>query len=98
MSFTLPGKIVEEFSERGIKARGNRVGLVRFGETQRPIVLDLVPDAIIGDYVHVRAGFATDVVSEADALRAYEIHGPQDPEEELEAEEALRETTVRQKA
>jgi hydrogenase maturation factor len=97
MSFTLPGKIVEEYSERGIKTRGNRIGLVRFGDTARPIVLDLVPGAYVGDYVHVRAGFATDVVPEADALREYQVHGPQDLERELEEEEALPETTIRQK-
>lgn len=40
MSFEIPGKILEEYT-----VRKNRLGLVQFGDTCRPIFLDLVPDA-----------------------------------------------------
>jgi len=98
MSFTLPGKILEEYTETSTKERRNRIGLVRFGETVRPIILDLVPNAKIGDYVHVQVGFATDVVPEAEAFEAYKMYGPKNPEKELEADQALPEATRRQRA
>ena len=58
MSFEIPGKIVEEYT-----VRKNRLGLVQFGDTCRPIFLDLVPDAHVGDYVRVHVGFATERVN-----------------------------------
>ncbi|HUA82514.1 MAG TPA: HypC/HybG/HupF family hydrogenase formation chaperone [Bryobacteraceae bacterium] len=67
MSVEVPGKILEEYA-----VRRNRLGLVEFGGTRRPIFLDLVPDAHVGDYVRVHVGFATERVSEAEALRAYQ--------------------------
>ena len=87
MSFTIPGKIVEEYS-----VRNNRLGLVQFGDTCRPIFLDLVPDAGVGDFVRVHVGFATERVSEEEAKRAYEGLGKngqlKTAELVLEAEEA----------
>jgi hydrogenase expression/formation protein HypC len=67
MSVTVPGKIVEEYA-----VRRNRLGLVQFADTCRPVFLDLVPEAHVGDYVRVHVGFAVERVSEADARRAYE--------------------------
>jgi hydrogenase assembly chaperone HypC/HupF len=88
MSFIVPGKILEEYN-----VRNNRLGLVRFGNTTRPIFLDLVPEAHIGDYVRVHVGFATECVSEEEAKRAYEQltkNGHLSTAElDLEAEEAL---------
>lgn len=67
VSAELPGKILE------IQVvRNNRLGLVQFGDTRRPIFLDLVPDAKVGDYVSVHVGFATGRISEAEALAAYD--------------------------
>lgn len=66
MIVELPGKIMEEYT-----VRRNRLGLVQFADTCRPIFLDLVPEAHVGDYVRVHVGFAVEKVSEADALRAY---------------------------
>lgn len=51
--------------------RSNRLGLVQFGDTRRPIFLDLVPDAKVGDFVSVHVGFATGRLSEAEAIKAY---------------------------
>jgi len=96
MSFTVPGKILEEYT-----VRNNRLGLVQFGDTSRPIFLDLVPDARIGDYVRVHVGFATERVSKEEAKLAYEQlakNGHLDTAElDLEAEEALPATVRRQK-
>jgi hydrogenase expression/formation protein HypC len=67
MSFAVPGQVIEIHG-----VRNNRLGLVRFGETVRPIFLDLVPEAGIGDYVTVHVGFATGVVTAQEAERAYD--------------------------
>ncbi len=96
MSFAVPGRIVEEYT-----VRRNRLGLVRFGDTSRPIILDLVPEAHVGDYVQVHVGFATERVSEQDAKRAYDQLGQsgglKTAELDLQTEEALPATVRRQK-
>jgi hydrogenase expression/formation protein HypC len=96
MSFEVPGKILEEYT-----VRNNRLGLVEFGDTCRPIFLDLVPEARIGDYVRVHVGFATERVSAEEAKRAYEQLAQSGAlktvEVDLEKEEALPDTKRRQK-
>ncbi len=85
MSVELPGKILE------IQImRNNRLGLVQFGETRRPIFLDLVPDARVGDYVTVHVGFATGRIDEPAALAAYAAQGlgQHTAEQDLQLEEA----------
>ncbi len=64
---TIPGKILEEYT-----VRRNRLGLVQFADTTRPIFLDLVPDAHVGDYVRTHVGFATELVSQAEAKLEYQ--------------------------
>jgi hydrogenase maturation factor len=95
MSFRLPGKILEEHDLKVRSVFGTRLGLVEFGDTCRPIILDLVPGAHVGNYVRVQVGFATEIVPEAEALREYatlrEAGHIQDIERDLEAEEALPE-------
>jgi hydrogenase expression/formation protein HypC len=102
MSFRLPGKILEEHDLKVRSLSGTRLGLVKFGDTSRPIILDLVPEAHVGDYVRVQVGFATEIVPEAEALREYatlrESGHMQDIERDLESEEALPETVRRQKS
>jgi len=96
MSLTVPGKILEEYT-----VRNNRLGLVRFGDTSRPIFLDLVPEAHVGDYVRAHVGFATERVSQEEAERAYEQLAqngtPNKTELELEATEALPDSVRRLK-
>jgi hydrogenase maturation factor len=93
MSFELPGRIVDEYT-----IRNNRLGLVQFDDTSRPIFLDLVPDAHIGDYVRVHVGFAVERVGLDEVRRAYQKHEKSPPAElELEQEEALPEMARRQK-
>ncbi len=64
---TIPGKILEEYT-----VRRNRLGLVQFADTTRPIFLDLVPDAHVGDYVRTHVGFATELVSQVEAKLEYQ--------------------------
>ena len=63
---TMPGKILEEYT-----VRRNRLGLVQFADTTRPIFLDLLPNDHAGDYVRTHCGFATELLSETEALREY---------------------------
>lgn len=85
MSVELPGKILEVQM-----VRNNRLGLVQFGETRRPIFLDLIPEAKVGDWVTVHVGFATGRVSEPEALAAYAERGAlqETAESDLQLEEA----------
>ena len=68
MCLAVPGKILETQT-----VRNNRLGLVQFGGTRRPVFLDLVPGADIGDYVLVHVGFAISKVDEDEAKRTYEL-------------------------
>jgi hydrogenase assembly chaperone HypC/HupF len=83
MSFEIPGKIVEEYT-----VRGNRLALVQFGNTCRPIFLDLVPEAHVGDFVRVHVGFATECVDTAEANRVCGQLPEHEAELGLEADEA----------
>jgi hydrogenase expression/formation protein HypC len=67
MNFAVPGRILQEYT-----VRTNRLGLVAFGEISRPVFLDLVPDAHVGDYVLVHIGFATRRVAPEEAKPAYD--------------------------
>lgn len=65
MCLGIPGKIISIGKE--YKAD------VDFGGISRAIQLDLMPDAIIGDYVIVHAGFAIEKLSEKDALETLSL-------------------------
>jgi hydrogenase expression/formation protein HypC len=66
MCLAVAGKIVERNGNEGAAdVRGNQVR----------VRLDVVPEAAVGDYVLVHAGFAITVISEEDAVatdRAFE--------------------------
>jgi hydrogenase expression/formation protein HypC len=86
MCLAIPGKIVEENL-----VHNNRIGVVQFGGTKRPVFLDLVPDAHQGDYVLVHVGFAISKVDEDEAERTYKLlekTGQLSAELELGPEEA----------
>lgn len=46
---------------------------VEVGGTKRSVGLWLTPEARVGDYVYVHAGFAISVVNEAEALETYRL-------------------------
>ena len=68
MCLAIPGQIKQTEI-----IRNNRVGQVEFGGITRPVFLDLVPEANIGDYVVVHVGFAISKVDEAEARRTIDI-------------------------
>jgi hydrogenase expression/formation protein HypC len=62
MCLAVPGKILE-IDEHD----GNRTARVEFGGIRRPVRLDFVPEAQVGDYVVTHVGFA---ISRLDAEEA----------------------------
>ena len=62
MCLAVPGKILE-IDEHG----DNRTARVEFGGITRPVRLDFVPEAQVGDYVVTHVGFA---ISRLDAEEA----------------------------
>jgi len=49
-----------------------RMGVVSFGGAEKEANLAFVPEAKVGDYVLVHAGFAISVVDEAEAMQTLE--------------------------
>lgn len=68
MCLAVPGKILE-----AEECDGSRIARVRFGGVTREAYLNFVPEAEVGDYVMVHAGFAISVVDEQEAVRTFEL-------------------------
>jgi hydrogenase expression/formation protein HypC len=68
MCLAVPGKIASTY-EAGV----SRIGRVQFGTITREALLDLVPEADVGDYVLVHVGVALTRIDEAEAMRTLEI-------------------------
>ena len=65
MCLAIPGKI------KSIKQSGEfvREAKVEFGNIIKDVYLDMIPQAIEGDYVLVHAGVAINLVNESEALK-----------------------------
>jgi len=53
-------------------AKGNR-GTVALAGNRTEVLLDLVPDAKVGDWVLIHAGFAITVLDPAEAREVYDL-------------------------
>jgi len=62
MCLAVPGKIIEILPTVGL-----RMGKVDFGGVIREVCLEALPEAKIGDYTIVHAGFALNILSEEEA-------------------------------
>jgi hydrogenase expression/formation protein HypC len=85
MCLAIPGKIEEIAVEGGV-----RMGRVNFGGVIKRVCLDCVPEAGVGDYAIVHAGFAISKVDEEstrETLALFREMGVLD--EELADEEAV---------
>jgi len=73
MCLAIPGKLVSINGETGI---------VESGGVRREVGLQLVPEAKVGDYVLLHAGFAIQVVDEKEAAETLtlleELFAPED--------------------
>ena len=67
MCLAVPGKIVNFHDLDGVK-----MARVDFGGITREACLEYLPEAGIGDYVLVHAGFAISRISPEEAQRTYE--------------------------
>ncbi|MCL2136317.1 MAG: HypC/HybG/HupF family hydrogenase formation chaperone [Coriobacteriia bacterium] len=56
-----------------ISINADRTALVDILGVQKTVAIDLVPSVQADDYVLVHAGFAIEVISEADALATIEL-------------------------
>ena len=67
MCLAVPGKILDVSG-----SDTSRTGTVSFGGVSKEACLTFVPEAKVGDYVLVHAGFAISVVDEAEAAQTLE--------------------------
>ena len=68
MCLAVPGKILSVAEGEPM----SRMGRVSFGGVIKEICLAYVPEAHVGDWVVVHAGFALDKLDEAEALQVFE--------------------------
>jgi len=68
MCLAVPGKILSITNADTVF----RIGRVSFGGVLREVSLAYVPDAVVGNYVLVHAGFAISTVDETEAARIFE--------------------------
>jgi hydrogenase expression/formation protein HypC len=64
MCLAIPMKVLELDGQRGV---------VEMSGARRNIVLAMTPDAKVGDYVIVHAGYALEVMNEEEAMRTLEL-------------------------
>ena len=68
MCLAIPGKIMELSSGIGL-----RMCKVDFGGVFREVCIETIPEAKIGDYVIVHAGFALSLLNEAEAKETLDL-------------------------
>ena len=68
MCLAIPGRVVEVFSDRGL-----RMARADFGGSVRRICLEQLPEAGVGDYVLVHVGFALALVDPEEAAKTYQL-------------------------
>jgi hydrogenase expression/formation protein HypC len=81
MCLGIPGEIVS--IDAGTETTALSMGQVRFGGVTKAVCLAYVPDASVGDFVVVHAGFAISKMDRAAADRVFsyldEMGGSRDP-------------------
>jgi hydrogenase expression/formation protein HypC len=70
MCLGVPGKVVEIMEESPL---GMTMAKVSFGGIVKETCLAYVPEAQMGDYVIVHAGFALSVIDEEEAMEVFEM-------------------------
>jgi hydrogenase expression/formation protein HypC len=68
MCLGVPGKIVEIYNDRGL-----RMCKVDFGGVVREACIETIPEATVGEYTIVHAGFALNLLSEEDANETLDL-------------------------
>ena len=83
MCLGIPGELIEiepsdDLGSGDGESLGRR-GLVSFGGARKSICLDFVPEAVVGDYVIVHAGFALSQVDPVEARAIFDLLDQVDP-------------------
>jgi hydrogenase expression/formation protein HypC len=81
MCLAIPGKIKEIYNQGEI-----HMAKVDYNGVELETCLEAVPEAKIGDYVIVHAGFAINTLSEAEALETLELFKQMDALQDKEKE------------
>jgi hydrogenase expression/formation protein HypC len=68
MCLGIPGKIISIYEDHGTK-----MAKIDFGGVNREACIEVLPEAKPGDWTIVHAGFALNLLSEADAQETLEI-------------------------
>ncbi len=68
MCLAIPGKVTSLSGDDPL----TRMGKIDFGGISKEVSLAFVPEAVLGDYVIVHAGFALSRVDEAEANTVFE--------------------------
>lgn len=68
MCLAIPGKLIETFEENGLK-----MGRLDYAGTTNVACLAYTPEAEIGQYVMVHAGFGISVIDEVEAEKTYAV-------------------------
>jgi hydrogenase expression/formation protein HypC len=68
MCLAIPGKIMEIY-----EADAMRMAKVDFGGVTRPVCLEALPDAKVGDYTIIHAGFALSILDEEEAMETLAV-------------------------
>ncbi len=68
MCLGIPGKIIEILDNPGLK-----MCKMDFGGVIREVCIETIPEAKVGDYAIVHAGFALNLLSEEDANETLEL-------------------------
>ena len=82
MCLGVPGKVVKITEESPL---GMTMAKVSFGGIVKEICLAYVPEAGVGDYVIVHAGFALNVIDEEEAMEVFEMLKQMEELAELDA-------------
>jgi hydrogenase expression/formation protein HypC len=82
MCLGVPGKITQIDDS---SALGLAMGKVSFGGIAKDICMAYVPEARVGDYVIVHAGFALNVIDEAEAQEVFKLLREMGELDELDA-------------
>ena len=69
MCLGIPGEILSIEED----AQGLRQARVRFGSVVREVTLNLVPEAQVGEYVIVHAGFGISVIDAEEAQSVFQL-------------------------
>ncbi|HHY87895.1 MAG TPA: HypC/HybG/HupF family hydrogenase formation chaperone [Chloroflexi bacterium] len=83
MCLGVPGKIIDIYVKDGL-----RIGKIDFGGVTREACLEALPEARIGEYTMIHAGFALNVLSEEEAMETLStLHELEEFEQEASLEE-----------